>query len=119
MGTGTVFDLTSTANTPPIVETWTEQWSEGLLYIRQSRGGKESITRGEKMIEMVRKNLEDVAAYKLDVIGAGGSVIDDSENTAFDIRSSTVDYSPTFNEDDPLSWAVDSDKLDDIESERD
>ena len=86
--------------------------------MRQSRGGKESITRGEKMIEMAKKNLEDVAAYKFNIVGVGGGLVADSANTSYRIQSSSVDYSNTFNEDDPLSWAVDQNKLDDIESER-
>jgi hypothetical protein len=38
--------------------------------------------------------------------------------TSFRIQSSTVDYHNTFNEDDPVNWGVDLEKLLAIEDER-
>lgn len=119
LSTGTVFDLTSTASTPPIVETLTEMYSQGLIYFYQSRGGKESISRGEKLMKMVTDNLEKIAEYELDIVGATGAIIDDKEETGFRVLTNTDGYTETFAEDDPLNWAVDTDKLSDIESDRD
>ena len=120
LNTGTVFELadTTTAATPPIVTTWTEAYATGLLYIRQSRGGAETIERGEKQLERVLTNLKEVADYKEDVIGVDGSVISDKSKTSFRVLDNTSDYSETFNEDDPLDWKVDADKISDIVSER-
>jgi hypothetical protein len=83
-----------------------------------SRGGKEAVKRGKELIDMVTENLKDVAEYKRDVLDTAGSVIPDMSNTAYRLESSTINYVPTFNEDDPLNWQVDPDKIDDIEDER-
>ncbi len=109
---------TSTA-VPPIVTTWCEQLAMGYMYRQLSRGGKDAIKRGEELIKEVKSNLLDVAEFKLHVTDSAGSMLpDDTSNSSYRVLCNTIDYSNTFNEDDELDWAVDSDKLDDISSGR-
>ena len=111
--------FTTTASIPPLLTSLTEQLAEGCMYMRQSRGGKEAMSRGQAMIKEARSNLELIMAYKADLIDSNGGVVSDASTTAYRIQSSTSDYSNTFNEDSELNWAVSSDKLDDISDERD
>lgn len=115
------YDLSSWTSTSiaPIVTSWCETLAEGYMYQRMSRGGKEPMERGEKLIKQVLANLQQVADYKLDLIDTSGLPIADMSQTAYSVLSNTSDYTPTFAEDDETSWSVDSDKLEDISSERD
>lgn len=118
------YDITSSpfdtsTSIPPIVTSLTETLAEGYMYQRMSRGGKESMARGEALIKQAIDNLKLIADYKLDIIGSSGSVIADMSNTAYRVLGNTDGYSTTFNEDSELNWEVDQDKLDDIASERD
>jgi len=108
---------TSTA-VPPLLTSLCETLSEGYMYQRMSRGGKESVNRAKTLIDQAVDNLKLIAEYKLDLVNTAGSVVTDMSQTAYRVLSNTTDYSNTFNEDDPLNWEVDQDKLDDIESER-
>lgn len=103
---------------PPLVTSLTEQLAEGYAWRQMSRGSKESLARAKEMIDAVIANLKLVADYNLDLLDSSGDAISE-RNAASRVKSTTQDYTPTFAEDDPLNWAVDSDKLDDIESDRD
>ena len=116
------YDLTqaafqTTSSIPPMIRMLTEKLAQGNLWKQNSRGSKESITRGNELIKDAKENLVDIRDYKVDLVNTAGSVIEDFSNTAYQVRSNTDGYSTTFNEDDPESWAVDSDKLDDIEDD--
>lgn len=113
------FGLTTSATTtPPIVTSITEQWAEGLMWIRNSRGQKESIARGEKLMKIAGSNLDDICAGLLDLVDTAGSLIPERSGRT-SVLCNTTDYSPTFNEDGELDWEVSSEKLDDISDERD
>lgn len=112
------FAATSTA-VPPLVTSLAETLSEGYIYQRMSRGGKDADQRGKILISQVLENLKMISDYKLDLTDEDGNVIQDMSQTAYRVLSSTSGYSETFNEDDPLDWKIDEDKLDDIASERD
>lgn len=56
--------------------------------------------------------LDQVAAGKMGLALTDGSAV--SANSTSRIRSSTLDYAPTFNLDDPKDWAIDEDRLSDI-----
>lgn len=102
-----------------MVRTLTQQRALGYLMINLSRGAKGTIERGEKLIELNDHKLELFKSYDANLVDTAGSVIADKATTGLEVRSTTSDYSNTFNEDSPLEWAVNADKLDDIDSERD
>lgn len=118
------YDLSSntfqtSTSIPPLVTSLCLKLSEAYLWRTTSRGGKESLTRSEKLEKTVLDNLKQIAEYKLDLISSSGSVIADMQNTAYRVLCNTSDYTTTFNEDSELNWSVDSDKLEDIaDSER-
>lgn len=117
------YDLSSNyfqvaGSVPPLVTTWTELLAEGYLHQKLSRGGPESMDRGQKIIDGVLKNLERIADYEGHLVDSSGDVIADMSNSAYRVLSNTDGYAQTFDEDDPLNWAVDSNKLSDIESGR-
>jgi len=116
--TGSDLALTTTSSIPPMVTTWTETWAEGLMYKRMSRGGKESLERGKDLIKMVEANLKRIAEGEADLIADSGSVVDEKTTSHKRVLSNTKNYTPTFGEDDPLSWVVDPDKLEDISDSR-
>lgn len=112
------FNTTSTA-VPPLVTSLTETLSEGYMYQRMSRGGKDSDNRGMMLIKQAIDNLKLIAEYKLDLIDSSGDVIADMSQTGYRVLCNTNNYSNTFNEDSELNWAVSPSKLDDISTERD
>jgi len=89
------------------------------MWKSNSRGGKESLKRGESLERSVLDNLKLIAEYKSDLTLTNGSLVSEAVNSAVRVLSNTEDYSNTFNEDDSLSWQIDDDKLTDIASERD
>lgn len=113
------YDISSFQTTvPPLVRTLSEWLSVAYTYQGNSRGGKESRERAKEYRDMAIDNLKLIADYKLDLLDTAGSVIDDFSNTAYRVLSSTDIYTETFAEDSELNWAVDSDKLSDIEDDR-
>lgn len=108
----------TTTSVPPIVTSICETLVEGYMHQRMSRGGKESMARGKALIEQAISNLSLIADYKLDLVDSRGDRINDISSGGFLIKSTTENYSNTFNEDSQLNWEMDSLKLLDIESER-
>lgn len=113
-----VGDFSTYALTPPLVTSLCETLAEGYMYQRMSRGGKESISRGKELIAQAIDNLKLISDYKEDLLDSSGAVIDDMSQTAYRVLCNTSEYTNTFNEDDPLDWRIDQNKLDDIDSER-
>lgn len=58
--------------------------------------------------------LKDIQDYKKDLLNTTGSAISERGFTSTDIQCST-EYSPTFDMDTSSAWAIDQDRLDDIE----
>lgn len=118
------YDLASnsfqtTTSIPPLVRAMTTRLAEGYMWKAMSRGSKESIARGDSLIKDVIENLKVIASYTGELLDTAGSVVVDKENTAYKVLCNTSNYSNTINEDSELKWRIDSDKLDDIASERD
>lgn len=110
----------TSGSTPPIVVTWTERLALIHTSRRKARGGMGDNERKLSQDEYneVLANLKQVADYQLDIFNTAGSVIADSTTKGMRVLCNTSDYIDTFAEDDPLNWSVDTNKLDDIESDR-
>src|SRR3990167_1225529 len=117
------YDLSSSTfqtstSIPPLVRAMTERLSEANMWEFLSRGGtaKETLERAKQIkIEVIGSeknpgNLMLIAQHKMDLTDSTGSVINDFSNTSQRIRCNTSSYTPTFDEDSPLNWAVDADK---------
>ena len=104
---------------PPLVRQLTQRLAEGYTWKGNSRGGKESLARGNDLIKEVKDNLTLIKDFKCDLLNTAGSLIAESSSSPFRVQCNTTNYTPTFNEDDELTQAIDSDKLDDIATTRD
>lgn len=111
------FNNTSTS-VPPILTSLCETLTEGYMYKRRARGGKDLTAYADGLIKGVIDNLIQLRDYKVDLLDSSGAPIADFSNTAYRVLT-TEAYSSTFNEDAETSWAVDQDKLDDIADDRD
>lgn len=112
------FNDTSTS-VPPIVTTICENLTVGYMHKYMARTGKDSIEMGKAFIDQAMDNLKMIAEYKLDLVDSSGDSISDVAGSSYNIKSTTSDYSNTFNEDEQLNWEVDESKLDAIKTERD
>lgn len=102
---------------PPALTNICKWYAIGYLYEATARGSKDAFVRADRYIKKANRNLMDIVNYKASLVDVDGDEVADN-STQLQIISSTEDYSPTFNEDDPLNWSPDSTKLSDIESER-
>lgn len=114
---GSPFDTSTTI--PPVIVSLTEQLATGYVWRANSRGSKESNKRAKDMIDGVLENLQALAKYELSILDSAGSLVTEKTNTSFQVLSNTDTYTPTFDEDNPLNWAIDKDKLTDISNGRD
>lgn len=106
---------------PPMVQTLAKWLSMSYVYENLARGSgpnNDVFTRSNRLNKRAIDNLTLIAEYKLDLLDSSGSTVTEAPNSSFRVLCNTSDYSNTFNEDDELDWAVDQDKLDDIDSER-
>jgi hypothetical protein len=110
-------EFQTSTSTPPMVQDICLWLSLGYFFQLSSRGGKESIERGKTFIKQAMDNLFQIANREASLVSSSGSLIDEIGNY-MGMTSTTKNYAPTFNEDDPLEWAADPDKLDDIFDER-
>ena len=108
----------TSTSVPPIVRACTEWLAIGYLQKRMARGGKEAMAIGQDSVDMAIDNLKMIRDYELDLVNTAGSIIVDMSGTGMRVLSNTDDYAPTFDEDDPTSWKISQDKLDDISDGR-
>ncbi len=102
---------------PVAVQNICKWYAVGYLYEATARGSKDAFARADRYLKKAEKNLMDIANYKADLTDSDGNIVDDASED-MQILSSTSDYAPTFNEDDPLNWDVDPDKKTAISDER-
>lgn len=110
--------FSTSTSVPPMITTLCEWLSLGYLYENTARGSIDGYTRADRYIKKAHENIDGILENKYDIVDATGEPIADA-GTQFTILSNQTDYHQTFNEDDPLDWSVDSDKLDDIADDRD
>lgn len=109
----------TTTSIPPLLTSITETLSEGYYFLRNSRGGgKDSVAYGNLLIKEAKENLLLLANRKLDLLDLNNDPVAEFADASFKVKSSTTNYSSTFDEDDELKWKIDQDKLDDIDSGR-
>lgn len=111
---------TTSAATPPAVQTICKWLALGYLYEATARGSsaKEAYARADRYIKKAQQNITDILEGDAALVDSSGDIIE-SDSDDQPIHCNTTDYAPTFNEDSPLNWGVDPDKLDDIDDERD
>lgn len=105
----------TTTSIPTHITSITEKMAMGHYYKNSSRGSKESISRGEALLTEARNEILSIARYETDLVDTSFTAI---ANRSSEIYASTSAYHTTFDEDDPVNWDVDQDKLDDIDTAR-
>ena len=113
-----VADFTSTA-IPPLLATASKLLGSAYFLSFQSRAGKETLSKAEMFRKSAIDLVKRIADGEIDLLDVNGDLIEDKTDSNFRVLSNTEDYAPTFAEDDPTSWKVDSDKLEDISDDRD
>lgn len=108
---------TSTGTVPPAITTICKWLAIGYLHEATARGSKDAYLRADRYIKKAEKNIDDLLSGKAILTDSSGDAIA-VDTTAMPVYGNSTDYSPTFNEDSPLNWAVDPDKLDDIDDDR-
>ncbi len=103
--------------TPPVIRSLCIQLAVGYMYENMSRGSKEGFARADRYIKRVMDNLKEIADGTLQLLDSNGAVMT-GDNTRWQVKCNTTDYTPTFNEDSPKNWKVDETKLGDIADER-
>ena len=101
---------------PTQVTSITEKIAMGYYFKLSSRGAKESISRGDALITEGRREIEAISDYTTDLVDNSFALITQRQD---EVIASTSAYHTTFDEDDPLDWLPDDDKLTDIETDRD
>lgn len=108
--------LTSTS-LPPMVTTLCEWLSLGYLYELTARGSVDQYARADRFINKAHENMKMILNYEFNLVDSTGTEVA-SSSTDMQVKSNTSGYHSTFDEDDPLNWKVDSDKIDDIDDGR-
>lgn len=101
---------------PTHITSITEKIAMGYYFKNSSRGSKESLSRGQALIDEGKSELKDIATYKTNLLDNSYSPVSNRFRAVYCSASS---YNTTFNEDDPLHWRPDSNKLSDIADDRD
>ena len=107
--------FTVAANVPGHITSITEKMAMGYYFKNASRGSKESIARGDALLNDAQAEVMGIAKFEIDLLDNSYAVIAQRSSA---VRDAAANYHPTFGEDDPLLWNVDQNKLDDIESNR-
>lgn len=99
---------------PTALTSLTEQMAMGQYFKLSSRGAKEAMARGQALIDEVKRQVKEIRNFEADLLDNSFSTI----SSVSRVTASVSGYHTTFNEDDPLNWKPDSDKLLDIADER-
>lgn len=101
---------------PTQITSITEKMAMGYYFKNSSRGSKESISRGEALLKEGRDEIMGFVNGECDLVDNSYAVVSDRRSGIYESFSS---YHTTFDEDDPVDWSVDTDKLSDISDGRD
>ena len=103
---------------PPQISSLSQQIALGHYWTHGHRGNEKAVERGKVVLRAARADLKQLADGKMLLLDSDGETIS-RRGSHPGVMATTVDYTSTFAEDDPLKWKVDPDKKRDIASERD
>jgi len=113
----TFMTTTAFSTNPPLLITLCQRLARGYMWESLSRGSKDSLKRADNIIKRVLDNLKLIEENKSDILGEDGVKLTERDSPSL-VLSNTDKFNSTFDEDDPLEWTVDPDKLDQIRSDR-
>lgn len=114
-----VASFQTSTSVPPLITSLAERYAEGGLWMRQARGRKEPYAMGASIKKDVLDELDRLRTYKISLVDIDGTLVGERTDGKRQILSNTDTYVDTFAEDNPLSWSVDNNKLEDIADDRD
>jgi len=113
-----VSSFNTTTAVPPQLTNLCEKLTEGFYYQSASRGNEKMLKRGDMCVKWAMNELKMISDGVVNLLDTSGSSITERDDGKWDMTSSSYGYTSTFNEDDPINWQVDSDKIDDIADDR-
>jgi hypothetical protein len=116
------YDVSSwntSTSVPPQITSITEMLASGYFFKKISRGAPASIERGNESLADGNEQLMALANRDCDLVDTAGSFVNErTDEVSETVISSTTAYHTTFDEDDPINWVIDPDKVSDIQSGR-
>ena len=107
-----VTQFTSTAS-PPILTHLTEDIAAYYMLRSEYSGDNQNVNEWVDKFQEAKDILEEIREGKAHIVNSTGTQFGAS-TTIGTVESTTENWSPTFNEGDPLNWQVDQEKLDDL-----
>ena len=101
---------------PPQITAIAERMAMGYYFRNSSRGSKESLARANELLKDAQAEVMDIASWKSDLVDTTFASVSERSTG---IHESFSSYHTTFDEDDPVDWSVDDDKLSAISDGRD
>ena len=114
------FDVSQFATeVPPMLKTLSEDISSYFTYRSLYSGDNQNFNEWTDKFNMAMELLNELKEGEIDLVDDSGNIIEDRTTATIDrIVSSTEDYQPFFDEDDPLDWKLDDEKKDSIKDAR-
>lgn len=109
----------TSTSAPPMLQEVGENLVIGYMIESLSRGGEAEMKRADRYLERAMAVLNDLKDNKIALFDSLGSIITPDSSDYPGVLESHSSYEPTFNEDHPLDWSQDDDKLEDIFDARD
>ena len=108
-----------TSTVPPLVKTISEDITSYFTYRSLFSSDNQNLNEWTDKYKESIQMLDDIRNGDMDLIDENGNIIGEKETSDVDkIESTTQDYQPFFDEDEPIEWAVDGDKLTNIKDNR-
>lgn len=109
----------TSGSVPPLLQTFSEDISTYYEYRSEFSGDNQNDNEWLDRYKDSMDFLKDIRDGNMDLVDSTGSLIAEREIAALDlVESNNESYQPLFDEDGPLEWKVDDDKLDTIEDNR-
>jgi hypothetical protein len=114
------YDVSSfVSSVPPLLKTLSEDLTSYQSYRSFFSSDNQNFNEWTDKYLEAKEMLKELRDGKQDLVDENGNIIQEIVTSAIDrIESTTEDYQPFFDEDEPIDWKVDADKLTNIEDNR-
>ena len=99
----------SAGSAPPILKSITEDITSFYTLRSVYTGDNQNVSEWVENFAEAEKLLDEIRDGKRDVLDASGNILGSSSTTLL-VESNTEDYTPTFDEQNPVNWSVDENK---------
>ena len=108
-----------TSSVPPLLKTISEDITSFYTYRSLFSSDNQNLSEWTDKFEEAMKMLKELHDGDMDLVDENNNIIDEITTSAIDrIESTTQDYQPFFDEDEPVDWKTDDDKLTNIKDNR-